>query len=144
MVLSARDLSYESIAAGTEVAQRYTISPAVHARFMEAFEDVSPIHVDEAYARTRGFKGKVMHGAILNGFVSNFVGVHFPGRRALLLSVDLRFANPSYLGDVIEVHAAVTQKVDAERVIVLRLAIENVTQGTTAATGRAQVRIAET
>jgi acyl dehydratase len=143
MVVSVQDLSYESIAAGAEVVRRYTISPVVYARFMEAFEDVSPIHVDEAYARKRGFKGKVVHGAILNGFVSNFVGVHFPGRRALLLSVDLRFAHPSYLGDVIEVRAVVTQKVDAERVIVLRLAIENLTQGATAATGRAQVRLAD-
>lgn len=140
--MSVRDLSYESIREGTGVARQYTIAPEVYARFLEAFEDCSPIHVDDAYARERGFQGKVMHGAILNGFVSNFVGVHFPGRRALMLSVDLRYANPSYLGDVLEIRARVVQKVDSRQVILLTMQLENLTQGTLAANGRVQVAIA--
>lgn len=140
--MSVRDLSYESIREGTRVARQYTIAPEVYARFLEAFEDCSPIHVDDAYARERGFQGKVMHGAILNGFVSNFVGVHFPGRRALMLSVDLRYANPSYLGDVLEIRARVVQKVDSRQVILLTMQLENLTQGTLAANGRVQVAIA--
>ena len=83
-----------------------------------------------------------MHGAILNGFVSHFVGVRFPGRRSLLLSVDLRYASPSYLGDTVEITAVVAQRVDAQQVVVLRLEVKNLTRGTRAANGRAQVKIA--
>ena len=83
-----------------------------------------------------------MHGAILNGFVSALIGVHFPGRRALLLSVDLRYANPSYLSDALRIDATVAQKIESQRVIVLNLRIHNVTQDVVAATGRAQIKVA--
>lgn len=140
--MSVRDLSYESILEGAKVERQYTIAPEVYTRFLEAFEDCSPIHVDDAYARERGFQGKVMHGAILNGFVSHFIGMHFPGNRSLLLSVDLRYANPSYLGDVLEIRATVTRKVDSQQVILLTMQLENLTQGILAASGRVQVAIA--
>lgn len=141
--MKAADLSYASIAEGAAHTRRYAITPAVYEGFLGAFEDRSPVHVDEAYARDRGFDGKVMHGAILNGFVSHFVGMCFPGRRALLLSVDLRYAAPCYLGDVVELQATVSQKVDAQQVIVLTLRIQNVTRGTSAARGRAQVSVGD-
>jgi 3-hydroxybutyryl-CoA dehydratase len=143
VVTTVRDLSYEEIAEGVDHVHDYAITPAVYGSFLEAFDDRSPIHVDKAYARERGFEGVVMHGAMLNGFVSHFIGVRFPGRRALLLSVDLRYGSPSYLGDTVRIRATVAQKVDAQKVIVLKLQIENLTRGTTAATGRAQVKVAD-
>ena len=141
--MSVADIEYERISVGTEVTHEYAITPDVYEGFLGAFGDRSPVHVDDTYARERGYESRVMHGSILNGFVSHFVGMRYPGRRSLLLSVDLRYANPSYLGDDIRVRAAVTQKSDAQRVVVLTFVIDNVTRGTRAATGRAQVRVAE-
>jgi acyl-CoA thioesterase FadM len=69
--------------------------------------------------------------------------MHFPGRRALLLSADLRYGRPCHIGDDLTLHAKVAQKVDTQRVVVLTLRIENRTRGTRAATGRVQVRVAE-
>lgn len=138
-----RDISYDAVAEGSEIARQYTLTRAVYEHFLAAFDDRSPLHVDRAYALERGFDDIVAHGAILNGFVSHFVGMHFPGRRALLLSADLRYSNPSFIGDEIALTAKVTQKVDAQRVIVLMVRLVNVTRGTVAATGRVQVGIAE-
>ena len=139
--MSAADITYAEIEEGSEHAHDYTISEAVYRSFLQGFEDRSPIHVDDDYARARGFPQKVMHGAILNGFVSHFVGMRFPGRRALLMSVDLRYARPSYLEDRIRVRATVTQKVDSQSVIVLKLELENLTRGEVVARGIAQVRV---
>lgn len=141
--MSVTDIAWEQISVGTEVVHDYAITAAVYEGFLATFGDRSPVHVEEAYARGRGFESRVMHGTILNGFVSHFVGVRFPGRRSLLLSVDLRYANPSYLGDDIRLRATVSQKSDAQRVVVLTLVLDNVTRGTRAATGRAQIRVAE-
>lgn len=141
--MTVRELGYEDLTEGDEVTEDYIIDTTVHEGFVETFGDVSPIHVDDEYARERGFEGRVMHGAILNGFVSHLVGVRFPGRRALLLSADLRYAAPSYLGDTIRITATLAQKVDAQQVIVLRLAIHNVTRDTRAASGRVQVKVAD-
>jgi acyl dehydratase len=141
--VTAQDVAYEAIDEGAVVSYDYAITEEVYTRFLAAFDDRSPVHVDDAYAAARGFESRVMHGAILNGFVSHFVGMRFPGRRSLLLSVDLRYGSPSHLGDELTLHAEVTQKVDAQRVVVLTLRFENRTRGSRAATGRVQVRMAE-
>jgi acyl dehydratase len=140
---SARVISYRDVAEGTSCERDYAITPRVYQGFLETFDDRSPIHVDAEYARARGFADSVMHGAILNGFVSHFVGMVFPGATGLLLSVELRFAQPSYLGDTLKLRAKVAQKVDAQQVLVLHVTFINQTRSVTAATGRLQVKLSE-
>lgn len=124
-------------------AHDYVITPEVYEHFLAAFHDYSPVHVDENFAKSRGFSGKVMHGSMLNGFISHFVGMYFPGQLSLLLSVDLRFSNPFYLGNAIRVAAVVSQKMEAHKIIVLDATISNVTCNNLAARGRIQVMIKE-
>jgi 3-hydroxybutyryl-CoA dehydratase len=136
---AARTHRYEEIEPGAKESRDYTVSQEVYDHFLLAFGDRSPIHVDENYARACGFVGRVMHGALLNGFISHFVGMHFPGRLSLLLAVDLRLAQPSFLGDVLRLEAEVSQKLDVNNVIILNIKFENTTRGYLAARGRVQV-----
>src|SRR5262245_51814734 len=62
---------------GLTTACRYTITAAVYEQFLATFGDTNRLHTEDDFARTRGFPERVMHGAILNGFISHFVGVHF-------------------------------------------------------------------
>lgn len=135
------NLSFENIAEGMTAERDYTLTSAVYEAFLSAFDDRSPVHVDDNYARASGFRERVMHGAILNGFLSNFIGMHFPGRQALWLSVDLRFLAPTYLGDELNVRAVVAQRVESQRVLVLNIIIRNQTQGVITARGRIQVAL---
>ncbi len=121
----------------------YLITTGVYEHFLAAFHDASPVHVDEDFAKSRGFLGKVMHGSLLHGFISHFVGMRFPGRLSLLLSVDLRYLNPSYLGDAIHLVALVSQKMEARNVLVLDVTLANTTRGHLAARGRLQVMLKE-
>jgi 3-hydroxybutyryl-CoA dehydratase len=138
---TARTHRYPDIAVGMKVQYEYVISPGVYDHFLAAFADRSPIHVDETYAAACGFPGRVMHGTLLNGFLSHFVGMHFPGRLSLLLAVDLRFAQPSYLGDTILLEATVSQKLDARSVLILDVTFTNRTRDCVAARGRVQVML---
>lgn len=140
---ASRTFEYHQIVEGQRESFEYTLSPEVYQRFLDAFGDYSPIHVDEAYAQSRGFGGRVMHGSLLNGFVSHFVGMWFPGRLSLLLAVDLRFSQPSYLGDVIRLETVVTQKMDAKSIVILDATLTNLTRNHLAARGRIQVMIAK-
>lgn len=138
---SPNDYAFAEIDEGTIVSHDYSIKPSVYKAFLEAFNDFSPIHVEDDYARARGFQQRVMHGAILNGFLSHFIGMHFPGRRALWLSTDLRYLKPSYLGDQLRLDATVAQKVESQSVIVLNIVFHNETQGIIVARGRVQVAV---
>lgn len=136
-----RTFAYADIAEGQRETHHYAISPAVYEHFLAGFRDVSPIHVDETYARSQGFGGRVMHGSILNGFISHFIGTWFPGRFSLLLAVDVRFSQPSYLGDAIRLEAVVSQKMDAKKILILDVTLTNLTQKHLAARGRIQVML---
>lgn len=135
----AREYGYGDITVGMKEHRRYKISHGVYGHFLAAFDDRSPIHVDEAYAKACGHEGMVMHGTLLNGFLSHFVGMYFPGKNSLLLSVDIRYAQPSYLGDEITLEAEVARKLDAQKVIVLNVVLKNTTRDCIAARGRVQV-----
>lgn len=136
-----RIYDYHEIDVGMKDTRDYVITPEVYEHFLAAFGDHSPVHTDENYAKSRGFRGRVMHGSLLNGFVSHFVGMHFPGRSSLLLSVDMRFSNPSYLGDAIRIDAVVTQKMDVHNVIVMDAMLSNTTRNHLAARARINVMV---
>jgi len=140
---AARTFRYGEITVGMREGHDYVITPEVYQGFLDTFHDHSPVHVDESFAKAQGFEGRVMHGTILNGFVSHFIGMYFPGRFSLLLSVDLRFSNPSFLGDAIRLEMVVSQKLDARSIIVLDATLSNTTRNSLAARGRIQVMIKE-
>ncbi len=138
---SNNSYSFEDLREGMMVEQEYTIGADVYETFLSIFPDKSPVHVEDSYAKANGFDGIVMHGAILNGFLSHFVGMCFPGRRSLELSVDMRYLKPCYMGDKVVLRGTISQKLESRRVVVLDVAYENHTQGSTAARGRVQVAI---
>ncbi len=135
--------AFADISEGMTRHAEYVITPEVYEGFLATFGDRNPLHVDAERAHALDFAGPVMHGAIQNGFVSHFVGMVFPGDRSLLLSVELRYLKPCYLGDVLELTARVNQKSEPHQVILMNVVIENKTQGHTASNGRVQVKIPE-
>ncbi len=60
-------------------------------RFCEISGDVSPIHTDEAFARSRGFDGRVAHGFLIGALVSRLIGNRLPGRYGILTQIQMNF-----------------------------------------------------
>jgi 3-hydroxybutyryl-CoA dehydratase len=131
--------TYDDLTEGLAFAQDYTITPEVYGKFLEVFGDASPLHVSDETARSCGFSEKLMHGAILNGFISNFVGMNFPGKRTLELGVDIQFVRPTYLGDVLTLHAVVKQRLESRKVATLQFRFQR--DGVTVAKGAVSVMI---
>jgi 3-hydroxybutyryl-CoA dehydratase len=113
------NFTFEDLALGTTFCKQYVINQEIYQRFLDLFGDNSPLHVSDDAAISCGFSSKLMHGAILNGFISNFVGMHFPGRRALELGLEIRFLKPAYLGDVLDLEATVKGRLESRNVVQL-------------------------
>lgn len=124
---------------GYATSRRYTITPAVYESFVAASGDTNPMHMQDDFARQHGLPERVMHGTILNAFISHFVGMHYPGGAVLLHSVNAQYKSPSHLGDDIEIAATVTQVVESVRVLTMDLVLTNVTRGRVAAKAKVQV-----
>ena len=127
---------------GFRTSHRYTISAAVYEHFLAAFGDTNTLHLHDDAAQSRGFPERVMHGMILGGFISHFVGVHFPGANSVLHAVNLQFKSPCHLGDEILIEATVTDVVPAVNVVALDIIVRNVTRDRVAAKSKVQVGVA--
>src|SRR6478735_1191932 len=56
----------------------------------------NPLHVDSAYAETTAYGARLVHGAFQVGLASALIGMHLPGRQALLANLSARFPAPLY------------------------------------------------
>lgn len=135
----AKDYSFQDIRENMEFSRLYTIDEAAYGALLSTFRDKSPIHINERYARSAGFSGRICHGAILQGFLSHFVGMYFPGKRSLILSVNVSYRRPSYLGDEVRLLVNVKQKVETGQVVVLDVRFVNTASDELVASGRVQV-----
>ena len=85
-----------------------TVTQEMMDAFLKLTGDCSPIHVDEDYAKGRGYPGRVVYGMLGASFFSTLAGVYLPGEHCLLHSVESKFAKPIFLGDTL----TITGKVD--------------------------------
>ena len=91
----------------------FVVSDAVYKGFIAVFRDENPLHTDPSFARSMGFKGVVMHGNILNGFVSYFIGECLPQKNVMILSQKINFSLPVFLDDVLSFHAEIVDFYDS-------------------------------
>ena len=67
--------------------------------FIALSEDKNPLHTDEEFAKSKGFRGRVMHGNILNSVLSYFVGECLPIKNVVIHAQEIQFKKPVYLND---------------------------------------------
>lgn len=131
--------SFDDLRVGQQAAFEATVTEADIDRFAEVSGDVSPLHVDAGFARSRGFGGRVVHGAYLTALVSRLVGVHLPGENCLLQSMAMQFRRPVLAGARVEVRGVVGQLSEAVRIAVIKVTVRDAATGEVVATGKATV-----
>ncbi|MFN8457775.1 MAG: bifunctional enoyl-CoA hydratase/phosphate acetyltransferase [Anaerolineae bacterium] len=72
--------------------------------------DISPIHVDEEYAKSDMFHKIIAHGMWGGALISTLLGTKLPGPGTIYLGQTLRFKRPVAPGDTITVTATATAK----------------------------------
>ena len=78
-----------------------TITDADILNFSGVSLDVNPLHLNEEYAKTTMFKGRIAHGIIGAGLISATIGTKLPGEGTIYLSQNLKFLSPVRIGDTI-------------------------------------------
>ena len=86
----------------------FKVSETVYEGFINVFHDKNPLHTDEAFARSKGFRQKVMHGNILNGFLSYFIGECLPLKEVVIHSQEIQYKLPVYINDELLFESTIT------------------------------------
>lgn len=119
-----RDFSaFDDIPVGARAEVAHTLTSADVQAFVSLSGDNNPIHTDDAFARSRGLGGRVVHGMLTASFISAVIGTKLPGPGALWYEQQLRFVRPVRIGETVRVVAQVIQKSTVQRVLVLQTTV---------------------
>jgi len=99
--------------------------------------DFSPIHVQEAAARERGFGSRVAHGMLLGSLVSSVIGMDLPGPDGVIQEVQLAFRKTCHPGDEITIDVRVADYFESVQTLLMKVKITRA-DGTVLATGKVQ------
>ena len=102
--------------------------------------DFNPLHVDKNFFKEHNFKKPVVHGLLVNSFISTLLGMHLPGKYCLILSIESMMKNPCYEGDILTVRGKVVDKIESLNVIIIKNNIEN-QDGKLIQSGKAYVKL---
>ena len=105
--------------------ETFIISNEVHNGFIQLFKDKNPLHTDEAFAVSKGFQQRVMHGNILNGFISYFVGECLPGKNVIIHSQEIQFISAVYMNEQLQLRAVVTGTYQAGKTVEFKFTFKN-------------------
>jgi 3-hydroxybutyryl-CoA dehydratase len=119
-IVTLGERTYDQVLVGEKASLTKTISEADIHMFAGITGDLNPLHVNEEYAKTTIFKGRVAHGILTAGLISAVLGTKLPGPGAVYLSQTLRFTAPVRIGDTITASAEVIEKIGEKSRIRLR------------------------
>ena len=103
----------------------YDVTERIYNGFIDLFRDRNPLHTDEQFAKGKGFAGKVMHGAILNGFLSNFIGEQLPDKNVIVLSYKISFIKPVYMDDKLKLIATIDEVFPSVNCVNIKYSFQN-------------------
>lgn len=120
--------TYNDIYIGMEESFQAIITEELMEQFQCITGDSNPLHCDEAYAKSRGKKGRVGYGMLTASFLSTLAGMYLPGERSLIQEVNVKFLKPVYIGEELKIQGIVKEKHDVFQRIELKVCIYNANQ----------------
>jgi 3-hydroxybutyryl-CoA dehydratase len=99
---------FEDLEVGMSATFAKTITEADIVLFAAASGDNNAVHINEEFAQTTMFKGRIAHGMLSASVISAAIAGRLPGPGTVYLGQNLRFKAPVRPGDT--VHATVSVK----------------------------------
>ena len=119
-----------------------TITEADVVLFAGISLDTNPVHLDEQYAATTQFGGRIAHGMLAASLISAVLGTRLPGPGAIYLGQNLKFRAPVKIGDTLTATATVAKIREDKPILTLETVVTN-QDGAQVITGEAVVMVPE-
>lgn len=105
----------EDLATGMSATFAKTITEADIVLFAAASGDNNAMHINEEFAQTTQFKGRIAHGMLTAGLISTVFGTKLPGPGAIYVSQTLNFRAPVRIGDEVIAKVTLTELIPEKR-----------------------------
>ncbi|HEX8286353.1 MAG TPA: SDR family oxidoreductase [Pyrinomonadaceae bacterium] len=104
----AKIFSAEDLYVGLKVSYEREVTEEDVLTFARLSGDCNPLHVDADYAKSSNYQGRIAHGAFQVGLASALLGMHLPGKKVLLSSINSRFPAPLYFPKRIKISGEIS------------------------------------
>ena len=102
-------------AIGTRAERVFHVGDEQIRAFAAVSGDHNPVHLDDAYAASTPFRGRVAHGMLTASFFSTMLASDLPGPGTIYLSQRLAFTHPVRPGDDVRCELEVVALDEARR-----------------------------
>ena len=116
---------FEDLSIGRSESFTVTVTEKMMNNFLLLSGDENPLHNDREFALAQGYKDKVVYGLLTTSFLFKLVGVLLPGKYCLLQGVDLKYAKPVYVGDILTVYGVVDELHESVKRATIKVTIMN-------------------
>ncbi len=129
---------YKFVNKGEKKSLTFIVTENIYNGFIDIFNDKNPLHTSLEFAVSKGYNDRVMHGNILSGFLSYFIGETLPTQNVIIHNQYISFNNPVYLNDKLEFEAIVDEVYDSVNAVKFKFFFRN-TSGKNVAKGFIQI-----
>ncbi len=91
--------SFEDLFVGQSASRAHVITDQDIRAFADVSGDHNPVHLDEEFAQTTPFKGRIAHGMLSGAFISALIASELPGPGSIYISQSMSFKRPVRIGD---------------------------------------------
>jgi 3-hydroxybutyryl-CoA dehydratase len=110
----------EDLTPGMTALYAKTVTDADVVLFAGISGDVNPVHLNQEFADSTMFRGRIAHGMLTASFISTVIGTKLPGPGCIYVSQNLKFKAPVRVGDTVKARVTVNSIDDARG----RIAVE--------------------
>eukprot|EP00003_Mantamonas_plastica_P007115 TRINITY_DN15932_c0_g1_i1.p3 TRINITY_DN15932_c0_g1~~TRINITY_DN15932_c0_g1_i1.p3 ORF type:complete len:146 (-),score=24.82 TRINITY_DN15932_c0_g1_i1:609-1046(-) len=104
-----KGLYFEDLEIGLSASYGKTVTETDIVMFAGLSGDTNPVHLNQDYAETTMFEGRIAHGMLSAGFISTVLGTRLPGPGTIYLSQNLQFKAPVRIGDTVTAKVVVRE-----------------------------------
>jgi 3-hydroxybutyryl-CoA dehydratase len=110
---------FEDLQPGMSATFAKTITEADILMFACASGDINAMHINEQFAQTTPFKGRIAHGMLTASIISATIAGRLPGPGTIYLGQNLRFKAPVRPGDTVQAEVTIKELLHEKRRVVL-------------------------
>lgn len=132
------NIPFEELEVGTKDSLTRTLTEQDLILFAKVSGDTNPVHLDEDFAATTQFEGRIAHGMWTASLISCALATRLPGPGGIYLGQELKFMRPVKVGDTVTVQLEVQEINERRKRATVSTNVVN-QEGKTVVKGKAEI-----
>lgn len=129
---------YDTLKIGDQATFEKTLTERELVLFAAVSGDMNPLHLNDDFAKTTQFGGRIAHGMWSGSLISAALAIKLPGPGTIYLGQEVKFSRPVRLNDTLTVTLTVKELRDDKKIVTLDTTVTN-QDGKKVVTGTATV-----